>query len=90
MKHLRIVVQGRVQGVFYRASTLDKAHQLQIQGYVKNQSDGSVMIHAEGVEDDLDRFVEWCWKGPANANVLKVEVKVLSLENFKGFKIKKL
>ena len=89
MKHLEIVVHGKVQGVFFRASTKDKAVELGIKGYVKNQSDGSVLIHAEGPEEDLEELTKWCNSGPPNAVVSKMEIKSQPLENFSEFRIKR-
>ncbi|WP_299215337.1 acylphosphatase [uncultured Aquimarina sp.] len=74
-KHYNISVKGKVQGVWYRKSTLEKALELNIKGTVKNQSDGSVYIEAEGDENQLKTFLEWCAIGPKFAEVLDVSVK---------------
>lgn len=58
MKHYNITVSGKVQGVFYRASTKEKAEQLGIKGFVRNQSDGTVYIEAEGEVSQLDAFID--------------------------------
>jgi len=71
--HLRI--HGRVQGVFFRASTLDKAKALGLTGWVRNNPDGSVEVVAEGSGDELEEFVEWSHGGPRHAAVNKVEVE---------------
>jgi acylphosphatase len=65
--HYSILVTGKVQGVFYRASARQKADQLNITGFAHNQRDGSVLVEAEGEEASLKEFVSWCRKGPANA-----------------------
>lgn len=70
--HLRI--HGRVQGVFFRASTLDKAKALGLTGWVRNNPDGSVEVVAEGSGDELEKLVEWSQGGPRHAVVNKVEV----------------
>ena len=62
-KNLIISVIGRVQGVFFRASTSEKAKALGITGFVKNQSDGSVLIDAEGEESKLKELEDWCLSG---------------------------
>ncbi|WP_299246585.1 acylphosphatase [uncultured Aquimarina sp.] len=72
LKHYNISVKGKVQGVWYRKSTLEKALELNIKGIVKNQSDGSVYIEAEGEENQLKEFIEWCAEGPEFAQVLDV------------------
>ena len=74
-KRVAILVSGLVQGVFYRAETKGKAAELNLVGWVKNESDGSVKIMAEGEEKDLEKLIEWAKKGPTLAKVDKIEVK---------------
>jgi acylphosphatase len=85
-----IVVSGKVQGVFYRQSTKEKAKSLGIGGTVKNDNDGSVHIIATGSKEQLDELVQWCHRGPDKAKVEKVEVNELPLESFSSFTIEKL
>tara|TARA_B100001013_G_scaffold171401_1_gene102808 strand:- start:1835 stop:2101 length:267 start_codon:yes stop_codon:yes gene_type:complete len=74
MKRLKITVEGRVQGVFFRDSTRNKATELGILGFVRNQPDGKVYIEAEGECTALERFSQWCQEGPKWARVAKVEI----------------
>ncbi|MGB7291259.1 MAG: acylphosphatase [Thermodesulfobacteriota bacterium] len=74
-ERVNIIVEGRVQGVFYRARTIEKARELQLNGWVKNRIDGTVEIVAEGNKQDLERLVDWSQHGPKHAHVTKVEVK---------------
>ena len=85
---LVIVVSGRVQGVFFRASAARKAEQLGLTGFVKNQPDGSVYIEAEGDENSLTEFLEWTKVGPPRAVVQKCEVLPQQIKNFSDFKVK--
>lgn len=87
MKHYSIVVNGRVQGVFFRALTKEMAIQLGIKGFVRNESDGSVYIEAEGEEDALREFISWCRKGPTRAIVLDVRVEEGTIHTFTTFTI---
>lgn len=87
LKHVSIKVSGRVQGVFFRASTKGKADELSINGFVRNEHDGSVYIEAEGEEANLRSFLDWCQYGPPRAQVTACEVKEAALKNFRGFKI---
>lgn len=87
MKHLSIHVSGKVQGVFFRASTKEKAEEFKIKGTVRNNADGSVSIEAEGEEDNLIPFVEWCKRGPKFAHVERCEIKETGLQHFKSFTI---
>ena len=75
MKNVRVhlIVEGRVQGVWFRESTRIKATKLEITGWVKNRSDGSVEIIAEGLEANVRKFVEWCHEGPSKAAVTEVK-----------------
>jgi len=87
MKHIAIRVTGRVQGVYFRASTQQTAEACAVHGFVRNEPDGSVYIEAEGHEADLQRFMEWCKKGPPGARVDKLDSAEGSLRHFKGFTI---
>lgn len=73
-KHALIRIIGQVQGVFFRATAKTRADELNITGFVKNEDDGSVSIVAEGNEEYLLQFVEWCKKGPPLAIVEKAEI----------------
>ncbi|EME32296.1 acylphosphatase [Galdieria sulphuraria] len=64
---------GRVQGVCYRASAAEKAEELNLVGWVRNNRDGTVEAEAQGTCDNLKLFVEWCKQGPDIAKVTKVE-----------------
>ena len=87
MNHYRIKVYGKVQGVFYRASTKHTAMALGINGWVKNEKDGSVLISAEGDESQLKSLVDWCKQGPAYAQVTEVSTNEIVPEGFEDFEI---
>ncbi|MDD5146992.1 MAG: acylphosphatase [Candidatus Daviesbacteria bacterium] len=86
-KHLNIKIYGIVQGIFFRATAKEKADQLGIKGFAKNQPDGSVLIEAEGKKKNLDEFVKWCHIGPPLARVEKVVVIEGKLKNFPQFTV---
>jgi acylphosphatase len=69
---LRIVVEGRVQGVFYRATAQREARRLGVTGYARNLPDGRVEIVAQGQSATLQAFIAWCRQGPSNARVTNV------------------
>jgi acylphosphatase len=75
LKQVQIYVRGRVQGVFFRASTQREAKRLGLTGWVKNRPDGSVEMLAEGEEDDLKVFIAWANRGPSAARVERVDVR---------------
>lgn len=88
LKHLNIKVFGRVQGIFFRHSAKQKAKEFSIKGFVRNEPNNSVYIAAEGEEEKLKQFLEWCRRGPSSARVEKVESKFSSdIKNFDDFVI---
>lgn len=88
MKRLRIQVTGKVQGVFYRASTQAKAKELGLNGWVKNAEDGSVLIEAEGEDQKLDKLVEWCQQGPGAAQVNAVDAEEIIPQGVNTFEVR--
>lgn len=89
MKHCNIHVNGKVQGVFFRASTKQKADELGVRGFVRNERDGSVYIEAEADKTTIDEFITWCRKGPAHAVVIEIEINEAPLQNFTTFEIQR-
>jgi acylphosphatase len=87
MKTVSITVKGKVQGVFYRQSTKEKAGELGITGKVSNLDNGNVEVIASGSEESINQFIEWCRKGPAKAIVTSLEIKELPPEPFSQFQI---
>lgn len=86
MRHLNIKVYGRVQGTFFRVNAQKKADELGITGFARNEPDGTVYIEAEGEEENLQRFLNWCREGPPWASVEKVENKPdPTLKGFSSF-----
>ncbi|HEX7915017.1 acylphosphatase [Rudaea sp.] len=72
MRCAKFLVRGRVQGVFFRASTRAQALALGLRGYAKNLADGSVEVLACGAEDALDRLQSWLRQGPPAARIDEV------------------
>lgn len=89
MIQARILVEGRVQGVGYRASARRMARSLGLTGWARNLRDGRVEILVEGEESAVDRMVEWCRRGPAAARVTRVTVqKGQATNQYTGFHIR--
>ncbi|MGC4036369.1 MAG: acylphosphatase [Chitinophagaceae bacterium] len=82
---IRLIVEGKVQGVFYRQSTKEKAVEIGITGTVKNRPDGSVEIIATGNAEELKQFTNWCYQEPPRAIVTKVSSTPLPLQTFNNF-----
>lgn len=85
---LAITLSGKVQNVGFRFSTVQKAQELEIKGFVKNKHDGTVYIEAEGEADNLNRFLEWCKEGPPAATVQNTETQEIPIQEFSGFSVK--
>jgi acylphosphatase len=88
MKAIKIEIYGRVQGVGFRHSAVKTAKQHNVKGFVKNNTDGSVSIFAEGKEDKLNDFVKWCHEGPGFAQVHDVKVENKEARGFEKFDVK--
>lgn len=71
----RFLVNGRVQGVFYRASTREYAMALGLNGYARNLDDGRVEVLACGARASLEALETWLWQGPSRAEVEHVDVE---------------
>jgi acylphosphatase len=80
MKALRLIISGRVQGVWFRASTMEVAHRLGIIGWVRNTPDGSVETHIQGEDEAVDHILEWCRQGPPGARVDSVDISDTLIE----------
>jgi acylphosphatase len=72
---VRVVVSGRVQGVFFRASCVEEARRRGVGGWVRNRPDGGVEAAFEGEEPQVEAMVEWCRHGPPGARVAAVETQ---------------
>lgn len=84
-----LLISGRVQGVFFRKATAEKAKTLDVTGYVRNCDDGRVKVVAEGEEHQLQQLHDWCWEGPEQARVDDVELLPGSAEgDFEAFVIR--
>ena len=80
-ERVRVIVKGRVQGVYFRASTVQQARHLGLTGWVTNRHDGSVELVAEGQSDKIEELIAWCRQGPPEARVDEVD---LQRQGFRG------
>ena len=90
MIQIRLKITGKVQGVFFRAKTVEKAEELgAVYGYVANESDGSVTVVAEGPTNKVNGLVDWCYSGPSMSQVEKIEIEQLTYTGeFEEFSIR--
>jgi len=84
----KVVVGGRVQGVFFRDSTRQAACRHGVAGWVRNCPDGTVEAWFEGEADVVESMVRWCSEGPRHADVEDVDVSEVSPESLSGFAIR--
>jgi acylphosphatase len=89
VRHFKITVSGKVQGVFYRSSAKEKADEWGIRGFVRNEKNGDVYIEAEAAEEVLYKFIKWCNQGPTRATVEKIDAKPGELRGFTQFEIQR-
>lgn len=89
MKALHLMIHGRVQGVWFRASTQEVAGQLKIRGWVRNTPDGAVEAHIQGNDAAVDEMFAWCRQGPPGARVDSIDsTEVEPAEDFRAFSIR--
>lgn len=87
-QRMRLIISGYVQGVFFRAYTVEEAKKWNLTGWVRNRAEGSVEVVAEGERKNLDRLKEWCQHGPPSARVTDVKVNYEPVSHeFDGFKV---
>ena len=87
MATLHIIVKGKVQGVFFRATAKEVADTCGVTGWVRNTEEGDVEIMASGAEPDLQQFLVWCRTGPRKAVVSDVIITTEKETDFGEFKV---
>ena len=87
-KGVRATVRGQVQGIGFRYTTVERAQQLGVLGWVRNEDDGTVVVQAEGSDEAVDALVEWLGEGPRGAAVEEVEVVKTKVEGHEQFAIR--
>jgi acylphosphatase len=88
MTRRRVVIQGRVQGVFFRGSTVEQARQVGVSGWVRNRPDGTVEAVFEGNAAQVAEMVRYCHEGPPWARVERVEEFEEAPEDLEGFGVR--
>ncbi|MBP7058611.1 acylphosphatase [Candidatus Gracilibacteria bacterium] len=90
LQQATIKIYGDVQGVFFRADSREKARELNIKGWIKNEDDGTVSCIAQGPPENLQAFLDWCRRGPPDARVDKLDAKIenIAQTTFSAFTIR--
>lgn len=90
-RRARIIVSGKVQGVFFRAHLAERARKLGIAGFVRNLPDGRVEAVLEGAEERVQQIIAWCHVGPSEARVQQVLVQWEDFQGeFQGFTVQRI
>ena len=85
---IRVLISGRVQGVFYRAHTKKKADEIGLNGWVRNLDDGKIEAVFEGSKEKVDEMIKWCWEGSVGSRVTSVKpIKSIKPVTNEGFEI---
>lgn len=87
MPTVQLLIKGKVQGVFYRASAKEVAKEIGITGWISNSENGDVEAIVSGTQTQLDAFITWCQHGPKRAEVSEVVISKVEDQNFKNFSI---
>jgi len=86
-KATRMYIDGTVQDVFFRGFVKENAERHNVKGFVRNLEDGRVEIFLEGNNEDVDKMVELCKKGPKHAQIRGIDIRPEKFQDFKTFKI---
>ena len=87
MATIHLIIQGKVQGVFYRATAKKVADKMNLTGTVQNGKEGHVEIWASGSEEQLKKFILWCREGPSGAQVTDIQTDWVAEQAFPEFSI---
>ena len=87
MKAIQARVTGQVQGVAFRWHTQEQAQRLGVVRWVRNEVDGSVLVHAEGEDEAVDALVEWCRHGPPSARVRDLAARDAAVSGASSFEV---
>lgn len=86
-KSVRLYIKGTVQGIFFRQFIKDNAERNNIRGFVRNLEDGRVEVFIEGDNENVEKMVDLCQKGPKHSRIEKVDIQEEKFQDFKEFKV---
>jgi acylphosphatase len=84
---VHLLIEGEVQGVFYRATAKEIADKIGVTGWIKNTREGNVEVMVTGDETSVQKFINWCWQGPKKAGVTNVTVTKKEEKTFTNFSV---
>jgi len=86
-KHFNIVIWGQVHNIGFRYLSKEKADELGLYGFVRNELKGQVYIEVEGEKESLQKFIDWARTGPEGASIEKFDIKESPIKNYSSFEI---
>jgi acylphosphatase len=86
-KAVRLYIDGTVQGIFFRQFIKENAERQNVRGFVRNLEDGKVEVFIEGDQENVEKMIELCKKGPKHSQIRNVEIKEEKFQDFKEFKV---
>jgi acylphosphatase len=89
IRHYNITIKGKVQGVSYRVNAQAQAHKFNLTGFVKNLPKEGVYVEVEGTEENINKFIEWCYTGPRLAKVTEVKAEEGATIGFTTFEVRR-
>lgn len=87
-KHVNLIISGKVQHVGFRFMAMQAAYKYGVFGYARNKNNGNIMIEAEGDEDNVNNFIEWCKIGPMGSTIKEIEMEEGEMQDYKAFDVK--
>ena len=87
MATVHLIIKGKVQGVFFRATAKEVADEIGVTGWIKNTEDGNVEAMVRGSDVQLQKFIAWCKVGPRKAVVTHVKAMNVEEKNFESFQV---
>src|SRR6476469_7635577 len=87
MTTVHLLITGKVQGVFYRATAANQARQLHLNGWIRNTEEGAVEATVSGSDEAVDQFIAWCRQGPKGARVENVIITSKPDDGLVGFEV---
>ncbi len=87
MKTLKVIIEGIVQGVFFRQFIKDNADKLDVRGFVRNLNDGKIEVVMEGKNKEVEELLNRCKKGPTHSEIRNIQAEEMRHQGFSNFKI---
>ncbi len=88
-KHLNLIISGKIKNVGFRFMAMQAAYKYGVFGFARRKRDGKIYIEAEGEDENMENFVDWCKVGPIGAEVKEIDIEDGEVQEFTAFDVKK-